>query len=1011
MPLKAESTCRKGVSGTSVPARPGATVPRLAGARTVLLVSLATVGSAGAQEPAPELEQIFVTGSRIARPDFESASPIVSIDATLFERGNALSVESVVSRLPQFTPDATSSSNNPGNGGQGNVQLRGLGATSTLVLLDGRRLVPANGNGVVDVNVIPGTLVESVEIVSGGASAVYGSDAIAGVVNFKLKEKFDGVQLDGSWDQTDRSDGEQYSIGLTAGQSFADGRGEVYGYVGYADREAVTQGARNFSQVALGYFGPDAGGTGPDGAFLPNGSPTIVEGRSLLQVPDQRPTQAAVDALFATYGYAPGTVQLRGSTGARNNFSFNADGTVFATGNLDPGSVVNFRGEQDPNLVSDRMYTYNYAPWNYLQLPLERVSAFARASFEINPAVELYGQALYADYSAELALAPTVAFPLLVPVTNPYVPADFLSLLNSRQDPSANIRLTKRLQELGPRISSNQHDAYQLTVGAQGRVFDDWDYDVYVQTAAYDSTDSQTGNALRSKIMELTFAPDGGLAACGGLNLFGADSISAECARYIAAGGTNRAGYDQTIAEASITGSPLALPAGDLGLALGILYKRDEYFYEADPIGTVFLDDGSADIQGFNASDDIEGSDHNTDLYVEALVPVLNGVTAAQRLDLVLGLRHSEYASAGGVDSYKAELLWQPVTVLRVRSSFQHSVRAPSVFELYQPQLPTVYGGTSDDFGEFIDPCEARSSQRAGANAAQVEALCLAQGVPADQLAEFEDSDGVHYGVDGGNPDLGAETADTMTVGFVLQSWSANPHLSGMQLSLDWYRIELTDAIAQVFANNYVPQCFDARVNPDFDANNEVCRYFSRDPVTHDIAGLEDLNRNIVGYEVAGIDAQFDWTFDLGPGTANLNWLVSWMDRFETTEVQGLPVVDSVGLVGGNYLGGSLPEWKANLNVSYAWGGLSLTGQWRYIDGMRDRDVPEYEVPSYDYIDAYASYEFGPGLLDGLTLRAAIENLTDDDPPLLPTQVQANTDPSQYDVLGRRYSLGLSFRF
>jgi iron complex outermembrane recepter protein len=1009
--LKAASTCRQGVTGAPAAARHGAAVPLLCGARIFLLASLAATGGAGAQEVAPELEQIFVTGSRIARPDFESASPIVSIDATLFARGNTLSVESVVSRLPQFTPDATSTSNNPGNGGQGNVQLRGLGATSTLVLLDGRRLVPANGNGVVDVNVIPGTLVESVEIVSGGASAVYGSDAIAGVVNFKLKEKFNGVQLDGSWDQTDRSDGEQYSIGLTAGQSFADGRGEVYGYVGYADREAVLQGARKFSEVTLGYFGPDAGGRGPDGGFLPRGSPTIVEGRTALQFPNQRPTQAAVDALFATYGYAPGTVQLRGSTGARNDFSFNADGSLFSTGNQDSGSVVNFRGVQDPNLASDRGYSYNFAPWNYLQLPLERVSAFGRASFEINPAVEVYGQVLYADYTAELALAPTAAFPLFLPVTNPYVPTDFVGLLNSRPDPNADIRLAKRLDALGPRVASNQHDALQLTAGARGRVFDDWDYDFYVQTAVYDSTETQTGNALRSKIMELTFAPDGGVAACGGLDLFGAGSVSAQCARYIAAGGTNRAGYDQTIVEASITGSPLALPAGNLGLAFGILYKRDEYFYEADPIGTVFLDDGFADILGFNASDDIAGSDHNTDLYVEALIPVLNGVTAAERLDVVLGLRHSEYASAGGVDSYKAELLWQPVMALRLRSSFQHSVRAPSVFELYQPQLPTTYGATADEFGDFIDPCEARSSQRAGANAAEVEALCLAQGVPADQLAEFEDSDGVHYGVVGGNPDLGAETADTMTVGFVLQSWSANAHLSGMQLSLDWYRIELTDAITQVFANNYVPQCFDARVNPDFDANNEVCRYFSRDPVTHDIADLEDINRNIVGYEVSGIDAQFDWSFDLGPGNANLNWLVSWMDRFETTEVQGLPIVDSVGLVGGNFLGGSLPEWKANLNVSYAWGGLSLTGQWRYIDGMHDRDVPEYEVPSYDYIDAYASYEFGQGMLDGLTLRAAIENLTDDDPPLLPTQVQANTDPSQYDVLGRRYSLGVSFRF
>ena len=156
-----------------------------------------------AQSPPQDIEQIIVTGSRIARPDFESASPIVSITADAFARTSSTSVDTVVSQLPQFTPDVTSTSNNPGNGGQGNVQLRGLGTTSTLVLLDGRRIIPANGDGVVDVNIIPASLVESVEVISGGASAVYGSDAIAGVVNFKLKDEFEGLQFDGSWGQTD----------------------------------------------------------------------------------------------------------------------------------------------------------------------------------------------------------------------------------------------------------------------------------------------------------------------------------------------------------------------------------------------------------------------------------------------------------------------------------------------------------------------------------------------------------------------------------------------------------------------------------------------------------------------------------------------------------------------------------------------------------------------------------------------------------------------------------------
>ena len=279
------------------------------------------------------LEEIVVTGSRIARPDFESASPIVSVAPEAFARTGATNVDAVLNRLPQFVPDITNSSNNPSNGGQGNLQLRGLGATRTLVLLNGRRLVPANGNGVVDVNVIPPSLIESVEVITGGASAVYGSDAIAGVVNFKLKQEFSGLQFDGSGGVTDQGDGNEYSAGLTGGLEFADGRGDVFGYVGYSEREAITYDQRTFSRYALGYFGPGAGGVGPDGAFLPLGSQIIEEGRPS----GLRASTAAFDALFASYGFPSGTVPFQTA------FGMNQDGSLFTMGNSNPGSVVNFR--------------------------------------------------------------------------------------------------------------------------------------------------------------------------------------------------------------------------------------------------------------------------------------------------------------------------------------------------------------------------------------------------------------------------------------------------------------------------------------------------------------------------------------------------------------------------------------------------------------------------------------------------------------------------------------------
>jgi outer membrane receptor protein involved in Fe transport len=439
------------------------------------------------------------------------------------------------------------------------------------------------------------------------------------------------------------------------------------------------------------------------------------------------------------------------------------------------------------------------------------------------------------------------------------------------------------------------------------------------------------------------------------------------------------------------------------------MYKRDEYYYRADPIGSVILDDGFSDIQGFNARDDIEGSDHNTDLYVEAAVPVLRDLTGVERLEVLLGYRHSEYDSAGGVDAYKAELLYDPVQALTLRSSYQHAVRAPSVFELYQPLLPTFYEA-SPDFGGVLDPCTAGSDERNGANSAQVEALCIAQGVPAALLPDYENSVGFFQGVYGGNPDLDPETAETLTIGLVLRSWSERLLWSSMQLSVDWYRIEVEEAIVQATALNYIPLCFDARVNPGFSADNELCRLFSRDPASGDIVDLMDIYQNIVGFEVSGIDLQFDWSFAAGPGDVGINWLASWMDYFESIDAEGLPPTDEVGRI-GNFIGGTLPEWKWNLNLSYTWSALSLGGRWRYIDGMRDREFDDYTVPSYDYFDLFTSYVIDQGMLSGLTLRAGIENLTNEDPPLVASPIQANTDPSQYDVLGRRYYVNLTYRF
>jgi outer membrane receptor protein involved in Fe transport len=675
--------------------------------------------------------------------------------------------------------------------------------------------------------------------------------------------------------------------------------------------------------------------------------------------------------------------------------------------------VANFRGFRDPVLFNDRSYSYNFAPYNYLQLPLERVSAYGGARFELDGGHEIYGQALYADYSADQALAPTPAM-ILMPATNPYVPPDLALLLASRTtgDPAADFRMGKRLSEIGPRVASNQYDVYQLTAGLRGPFLEGWDYDFYVQFGENDQEQRQDGNILRSRINTLTYAPDGGRSLCGEFNLFYVGGLSPDCIDYITVSGTNLAGYEQNIVELSASGPLGHLPAGAVQLAVGVMHKRDDYFYRADPIASVILPDGGPDIGGFNASDDIDGSDHNTDVYAEALLPLLAGLKAVERLDLVLGYRRSEYESAGGVDAWKAELLYQPVASLRLRGSLQRAVRAPSVFELYQPLLPMGYDSGSP-FG-VLDPCTAGSPERTGPDAAQVEALCLAQGLPVALLPQFEDLDFEHPGLAGGNPELEPETGETVTVGLVWTSNLAHRLLSGLQVSLDWYRIEMEDSIEGVIAPDYIPRCFDPRTNPTFDPDNRWCAFFSRDATTGEIADIRDILVNLEGFEVSGVDFQADWSVEAGPGTLGLNVLGSWLDTFVTVPPPGLPEVDEVGLVGG-FIGAAYPEWKWNVNVRYEWQALTLGAAWRYVDAMLDRDVGDfdwnYRIPSQDYLDLFAAYAFDAGALEGLTLRGGVENVSNDDPPLLPTPVQANTDASQYDVLGRRFFLNLTYRF
>lgn len=957
-----------------------------------------------AQEDSEQaLEEITVTGSRIARQDYQSASPISTVNAELFEQTGSPTIETVLNTLPQFVPSITSTSNNPANGGQANVALRGLGTTRTLVLLDGRRIVPSNATGVVDLNLIPASIIENVEIITGGASAVYGSDAIAGVVNIKTRD-FVGLELTSNYGITSEDDGETLSFGVTGGVQSDDGRGYAFGTLNWADRDSILAGDRDFSAVALDWDSTTS-------TFLPVGSSTIRQGR-WNAVSANSPTQEALDAYFSAQdpGYVAGTAR------PGHNYGFNPDGSLF-----DTAPVVNFTGDENEPLqpVNPNQYSYNFAPVNYLQLPLERKSFFGRAGYDLNDDTEIYTQVMWADYQADLALAPTPMTGVYIRPDNPNIPDDLAELLASRPDPDAPFSFLKRMIEAGPRISSFSYEVVQFLAGATGSLgfADGWQWDAYASWGNVDNTENQQGNVSRSAFEDLTLGDlddpdfDHGASICGSaINPFGIGSISPECIGYVTRAATNNTTVRQAIGEAFVTGPLFEMPAGDVQTAIGVMYKRDEVAFSPDATLTAesadpLFGNSRTDIVGFNAAEVIRGQTISREIYLEGGIPLLADMPAIQRLELTLGYRFADHSTAGTMSSYKAEGIWDVNDSVMVRGGYQRAVRAPNISELYTPatiDFPSVGLG---------DPCSNNFSDPDGnvlgaQDDPAARALCVAQGIPDSAVDDYVFTNSQFQGLVGGNPDLAEETADTYTVGVVYQP-TGGP-LDGLQASIDYYSIEIEDAIDAIDADVFVERCFDRRYNPDFQNDNFYCAFFERLPGTNTITNALEVATNIAAFEVEGVDLQFDYAVDAGPGQLRAKWVATYLNAFKDATVQGEQMTENAGTASSGF--DALPEWKWTTSIGYSVGGFDGDLHWRHIDEMSDFSFRDFKLDAVEYLDLTLGYAFS-GAMEGLQLRAGVTNLTDEDPIVYPSNQQSNTDPATYDILGRRYFASATYTF
>lgn len=954
-----------------------------------------TVAAADAAQDTTSAEtsgDIVVTGSRIARRDYSSNTPVVTIGEQAIEKTGSVTIDTVLKQLPQFVGSTGSSTNSNGNQGQANVQLRGLGRQRTLVLLDGRRIIPSNSDGSVDTNILPSLLLENVEIITGGASAVYGSDAIGGVVNLKLRHHYDGLLLSGQSSVSSEGDGAAYKLGVAGGTSFAGGRGNTVFSAEYARRESVFLADRNYTL-----------GANRD-AVLPQGLVSLATGL---------PSQAAVNAVFARYGVAAGVVR------PQNTFGFNADGSLFSNGL----SVQNYRGSTDPSAftVTPAQVFAEGRQYRYLQLPLETYTFFNRTEFEVASDTHLYVQGFYTRNESATQGNPlpasssnTTGIPT-VPVTNPFIPADLRTLLASRANPTAPVALNLRFDALGPRLVKGINKTGQVVAGVEGKLgFADWSYSAFGSYGENTIRVDRTNYVSRSALSRLLSAPDGGASICtGGFNPFGTQSISASCAALLAPVTNVTQKLKQYVAEVDLQGGLFHLPAGDVRVALGANYRKDSFAQRADAQTA-----GGDIIAGVGAN--FAGKTDVKEVYGELLVPLIHDTPLIKRLELDFAGRYSDYSSIGRVGTYKADLSWDVVSGITLRGGYERAIRAPSVGELFSPTTQTpVIIGLAGSVGSG-DPCDVRGAYRTGPNGAQVRALCLAQGLPSGIIDTFTFNNQSAPAITGGNTGLKEEKADTYSAGVVLRPAFDMDILRNFSFSVDYYKINLQDAIGSITPQLVLSRCFNASgsSNADYSNSNLFCSLISRgnDGALSQI-GAQSLN--LAGYKTAGVDIQLDWRFrteSLGlpdGGELSLNVVANRLTEFKIQSLAGDQFLEYAGTIGNGQIDPvaiSRPKWKSQTYVSYSNGPFLLGATWRYIGPMKNAANvgnvgTALGVASRSYFDLNARI----AVSKKFEMFGSVVNISNVRPPVYPSV--GLTDFATYDTLGRYISVGVRARF
>ena len=926
------------------------------------------------------IENIKVTGSRIQRAELTTANPVQIISAAEIKQTGINNVGDLLQEIPAVAGAATNTSINNGGSGAVRVSLRGIGSQYTLVLINGRRIV-ASGTGAnnsVDLGNIPTAIIKRIEILKDGASAVYGSEAIGGVVNIITRNDFDGAEFNISSDQSTHSgDGAVRTVDFTIGNTSDKGALIISGF--YAEQEAQWSGDREWSKFDLG-LNPFTGKTTPGGSSAApwsrlNGVPSVIDG---------------VECTSVTHG------------------------AINGPGQSEPTQFSNPTAYECWDENTDN---YNYAPANYHLTPNERLGVFVTAQYELGEAVNFFSELAYTNSSAKTLLAPIPLAPLaFFNQTAPYTADNYYNqVFGPKNVDGETVQINdwrRRVIETGGRNTVYELNNTRVVFGIDGQLFDtDWAYEVsYIYGRNQASTIREGG--VNFEKVALATGPsfldsttgdivcgteDAPIVGCVSLNIFGIpgseSQISEEMLKYISFEAHDVGVNEQKIMSAAIFGNAFDLPAGSVGLALGIEHREESGADYPDALIASGVSSG-------NSRTATQGSYSVDEIYVETTLPILTDMAFAESLEVDVAVRYSDYDTFGSTSNYKVGVKWFPIHDFMIRSTYSSAFRAPSTSDLY--------AGKSDNSPEVEDPCATNPT-----------VFCIADGVPPEGFEPIGDQ---LSSTRGGNAKLEPEEADNFTMGVVY----IPAQIEHLDLTIDFWKIKLSKAISTIGESIILANCA---------ASGEYCDKITRfGPETGGLYGnssnIDNKNTNVGGIESSGFDFNVRYALATELGRLSTNLDATFYDTYNKTLADG-KLRRHAGWFIDNGGDGNFPKWKTNATVGLANIDWAVAYTLRYIHSVEERfttvdadEISKVHSAFRTELNAQGKYDvirkISSQLIHDLRFSyfykkyqfsLGIDNVFDAQPPYAASGFNDNTDPRTYNTTGRHWTIGLSANF